>query len=74
MCPEDKIGRQCLMMTFSKNFRPRAERVARVSLAARARPDGRNASAATHSRVGSDSIAFLNSSEYKQMSTSAGVI
>jgi len=57
------IGLQCLRSDFSKNFHARAERVARVNLAARARPDGRP-----------DAIAFLKPGEYMQRSTFSGVI
>jgi len=56
------IGLQTLRTDFSKNFHARAERVAKVNLAARARPDGRP-----------DAIAFLKPGEYMQRSTFSGV-
>lgn len=57
------IGEQCLRSVFSGYFHARAERVARVNIAARARSDGRM-----------DSVAFLRPSEYMERSTSrAGI-
>jgi len=60
---DEPIGYQCLKIDFSRNFHARAERTARVNLAARARADGR-----------ADAVAFLKPIEYSQRSTFAGVI
>lgn len=59
----ENLGDQCLKSAFGKYFRGRAERVARVNIAARAHADGRP-----------NSIAFLKPHEYLERSTSRGVI
>ena len=74
----DSIGAQCLKTTFSKFFHPRAERVARVNLAARARTDAPRStdseSGVKAPRPRPDSIAWLRTDEYHEKSTSLAVI
>ena len=62
----EPIGIQCRRASYSNFCRPRAERVARVNLAARARAD-RQSALEGHCRP--DSIAFLRPREYLEHST-----
>jgi len=68
----EPIGQQCLKQTFGKYFHPRAERVARVNLAARARQDDDHRSFGTSFGSRPDSVAFLRTSEYNSRSTFKG--
>ena len=69
----EAIGVQCLRVTYSKFCKPRAERVSRVNLAARARTDG-PLTKTTGPRARPDSIAWLRPVEYSERSTFKGTI